>query len=98
MPALLTAAELAAHLSVPVGYVYRLTSERRIPVVKLGHRTVRYDLEQVIAALDRPARSPTPCRAPRPRTEPAPTRDLPAYDWSSPMVAGGSLPPADRRG
>ncbi len=31
--------------------VNRLRRERRIPVVRIGYRTLRYDLEEVVAAL-----------------------------------------------
>ena len=44
--ALLTAEQLAARWQVPTGHVYRLTRERKIPVVKLG-RYYRYRLDAI---------------------------------------------------
>jgi excisionase family DNA binding protein len=52
-PYLLTAAELAAKLGLPERSVLWLTQTRRIPKVKLGHRTVRYRWDAVQKALDR---------------------------------------------
>ena len=52
-PYLLTAAELAAKLGLPERTVLWLTQRRKIPRVKLGHRTVRYRLDAVQRALDR---------------------------------------------
>ncbi len=48
---LLTKKELAAELRTPLTGVQALTRERKIPCIRLGHRTVRYDLEAVLAAL-----------------------------------------------
>ena len=46
---LLTAQDLARVLKVPVSRVRRWTSERRLPFVKLGHRTTRYSRRAVLA-------------------------------------------------
>jgi excisionase family DNA binding protein len=43
---LLTAEQLAERWQVPQSHVYRLTRERRIPVVKLG-RYYRYRLDAI---------------------------------------------------
>ena len=98
---LIDAGTLAASLGLTVGQVYRLSAAGRIPKYKAGHRTVRFDLEEVRVALRTSAASPAPPpgrhRGVPPPASP-PVRDLPAYDWSSPMAADGSLPPADRRG
>ncbi len=55
MKRLLDAQELAEVLSIPRGQVYRLTRRGDIPVVAAGWH-YRYDLEEVIAALKRPAK------------------------------------------
>jgi predicted DNA-binding transcriptional regulator AlpA len=47
---LLDAAGLAAALDVSQAVVHRWTSERRIPHYKLGHKTVRYRLDEVLAS------------------------------------------------
>jgi hypothetical protein len=52
-PYLLTAAELAAKIGLPERTILWLTQVRKIPRVKLGHRTVRYRLDAVQRALDR---------------------------------------------
>lgn len=98
---LVDASTLAANLGLTVGQIYRLSASGRIPKYKAGHRTVRFDLEEVRAALRASPASPTPL-LPRRReaASPAspPVHDLPRYDWSSTMPAGATLPPADRRG
>ena len=48
---LLTAQQLADHLNMPVGAIHRLSAAGRIPKYKSGHRTVRFDLDEVLAAL-----------------------------------------------
>ena len=51
---LLTKEQLAQHLSVPsTRMVDELMRARKIPFVKLGHRTVRFDLARVLEALSR---------------------------------------------
>lgn len=52
-PYLLTAAELAAKIGLPERTVLWLTQRRKIPRVKLGHRTVRYRLDAVQKAIAR---------------------------------------------
>ena len=49
---LVTARQLAAHLSVHPRTIYRWTRQGRLPLVRLGARTIRYDLEAVRAVLD----------------------------------------------
>lgn len=98
---LVTAVQLAAHLGVSLGQIHRLSAAKRIPRVKLGHRTVRFDLEKVVAALGQTVEPPTvlrPTRAAQGVQVEPPVRDLPAYDWSPPKVLDGTLPPAERRG
>ncbi len=101
LPALIDAHELARLLNVTVGLIRRMTCEGKIPAHKLGHRTVRYDLANVLAALGRNAPEPPPA-APRPRPVPcvAPVllSDLPAYDWSTSPPPDATLLSADRRG
>ena len=96
-----SAPQLAAHLGVSLGQVHRLSASGKIPRVKLGHRTVRFDLAKVLAALAAPneqdAMHPV-ARSPRRTSPDRPVCDLPAYNWSSPMAADGTLPSADRRG
>lgn len=87
--ALLTAQELAGHLGVSVSQVQRLSAQGKIPRYELGHRTIRYDLAEVRAALaasGAPRAAPTapappPTRPRRPPPAPPLTRDLPPYDW-----------------
>jgi excisionase family DNA binding protein len=43
---LLTAKQLAARWQVPTGHIYRLTRERKIPVVRLG-RYYRYRVDAI---------------------------------------------------
>ncbi|RYD74876.1 MAG: hypothetical protein EOP84_19200 [Verrucomicrobiaceae bacterium] len=51
---LLTAEQLAIELNLPSAHTVKsLTRKRRIPVVSLGYRTKRYDLEKVRAALSK---------------------------------------------
>jgi hypothetical protein len=51
---LVTAAELALELKVPsADSVRRLARRRIIPVIKLGYRTMRFDLEKCREALAR---------------------------------------------
>jgi excisionase family DNA binding protein len=60
---LLTVHEVAELLSLSVGSVYHLISEKRIPVVKLSARCVRFErnaLEAWIASLAVPADSNKP--------------------------------------
>ena len=44
---LLTYAELATFLSMPVGTVYYLVHRRQIPFVRLGRRLVRFRRSQI---------------------------------------------------
>lgn len=85
---LLTAEQLAARLNLSVQQVHRLSASGRIPRYKLGHRTVRFNLDEVLAALQAPASTPArpaqrPERAPKARPELQPRSDLPSYDWST---------------
>jgi hypothetical protein len=44
-------AQLAKHLGISVRGVEGLMAARKIPYFSLGHRTVRFDLHRVMAAL-----------------------------------------------
>lgn len=48
---LLTPYELAATLNVPIWKARELWRSKKIPVIRLGHRTVRFDLTEVLKAL-----------------------------------------------
>jgi excisionase family DNA binding protein len=60
---LIDARELAEHLGIKLGLVHRLSSDGRIPRYKLGHKTVRFRLCEVLrvfrqdedAPVERPA-------------------------------------------
>ena len=43
--------DLAAHLGISVRGVEGLMHARKIPFFTFGHRTVRFDLQRVLAAL-----------------------------------------------
>jgi predicted DNA-binding transcriptional regulator AlpA len=60
-PTLVDAPTLAAKLGLTVGQVYRLSASGRIPKYKAGHRTVRFDLGEVLRSLrnTQPAAPPT---------------------------------------
>lgn len=49
---LLTPAELAASLNVPIWYARSLWQSGKIPVVRLGHRTIRFDFTEVMRSLN----------------------------------------------
>ena len=51
MDELLTAAELGDRLRVRPGTVTAWRRAGRIPAVRLGRKTIRYDVEAVVAAL-----------------------------------------------
>ena len=49
---MLTKAELRLRLNLPsTRMVDELTRRRRIPHIKMGHRTLRYDWQKVVVAL-----------------------------------------------
>ena len=51
---LLTKEELASRLSLPsVAIIETLVRKRAIPVIRLGHKTTRFDFPKVRAALDK---------------------------------------------
>lgn len=52
-PALLTKQQIAAELQCSTRHIERLQRARRIPVVRLSARCVRYRRESVLAALAR---------------------------------------------
>lgn len=74
---LLTAQQLADHLNMPVGAIHRLSAAGRIPKYKSGHRTVRFDLDEVLAALR------VSDTAVAPLTEPATAQPDPGDDFSA---------------
>ena len=49
---LMTAKELAEHLRLGPASIWRLTSEGKIPVIRLGKRTLRYNFDDVMKALE----------------------------------------------
>lgn len=53
-PKLVDAATVADVLSVDIEHVNRLARDNRIPSLKIGYRTRRFDLTEVIAALRQP--------------------------------------------
>ena len=86
---LLTTSELAAHLAITEKQVLSLYKQSAIPGYNFGHRTLRFDLREVLAARYVPAAdddgdgSP-PIGAGR-EMGPAPDHDpLPPCDWSEP--------------
>lgn len=50
-PRLVTAEQLAAHLSVNRFTVYRWVERGQIPHVRLGTKTLRFELDAVLAAM-----------------------------------------------
>jgi hypothetical protein len=48
---LITKEELAEHLSLKVRGIQTLTERGVIPVIRISHRCVRYDLDRVLEAL-----------------------------------------------
>ncbi|MEP6673418.1 MAG: hypothetical protein ABJF10_29995 [Chthoniobacter sp.] len=50
---LLTQKQLAEELGLKVPGVISLTRKKKIPVLRISHRCVRYDLEKVRAALNK---------------------------------------------
>ena len=52
-PRLMTYAETAAHLSVPIGTLYAWVHEGRIPHIRLSARTVRFEEFEIQAWLSR---------------------------------------------
>ncbi len=81
---LLTAQELADLLQLTVAQVHRLAKRGTIPRYRMGHRTHRYDLDEVLAALREPETpAVTPSRGATPsRPGSARVASLPAFDWS----------------
>ena len=94
-----TAQELAAALKVPVSRVRRWTCERRLPFLKLGHRTTRYSRRAVqawlssktVEPLGRPGdvldgvqtQQDVARRLPVSVPRDGPTKTIPPHDWSS---------------
>ncbi len=48
----LTYAEASDYLGLPVGTLYAWVSEKRIPHIRLGARTVRFDPAELVRWLD----------------------------------------------
>lgn len=81
-PQLVDAQELAKLLGVNVNVVYRLSGTNRIPRYRIGHRTIRFDYEEVKAALRLEAKqaySPVVRQVPK-------DASLPSYDWSASKI------------
>jgi len=49
---LMTAKELSGYLRLSAASIWRLTSEGKIPVIRLGKRTLRYNFDDVMKALE----------------------------------------------
>ena len=49
---LLTYAQLSRLLALPTGTLYSLVHREKIPYIRLGRRTVRFDAEEISAWLD----------------------------------------------
>jgi len=49
---LMTAKELSEYLRLSAASIWRLTSEGKIPVIRLGKRTLRYNFDDVMKALE----------------------------------------------
>jgi len=99
---LLTVSELATALNVPTSTVHRWTSEKSIPFYKLGHRTVRYRLSEVLASCaqgaavrrDDPhdriqARSPLLGGLQVHRPDDGGEQAIPPFDWAEHYKKGG---------
>jgi hypothetical protein len=53
-PDLLTKEELRERLNLPsTRMIDQMMRQRKIPYIKLGHRTVRFDYEKVLVALEK---------------------------------------------
>lgn len=48
---LLTPAQVAARLNISRSYCTRMLNRLHVPVIRLGHRTVRYRLEDIDALI-----------------------------------------------
>ncbi|MCB9759425.1 MAG: helix-turn-helix domain-containing protein [Alphaproteobacteria bacterium] len=80
---LIDARTLARHLGVSLQAVYRLSASGRIKKYVIGHRTIRFRLDEVLEALageEQVHQSPSPAAARR-TAAPAPA-SLPPFDWS----------------
>ncbi len=99
---LLSPAELAYALGVPVARVHRWTSDRSIPFFKLGHKTVRYRLSDVLSSAEQTTAAPEehPHGRQQARRHVArrvqvqgpgdgPAAAIPPYDWSQHDKARG---------
>ena len=60
---LLTSGEMATNLGISTGQLLRLARKGRLPRVKIGHRTIRFDPVEVLAAV-RATDGPTFPRSP----------------------------------
>jgi excisionase family DNA binding protein len=85
-PTLVDAPTLAAKLGLTVGQVYRLSASGRIPKYKAGHRTVRFDLTEVLRSL-RGGESGAPPAPDAPPAQAAPARVAPEVDSLAAEVA-----------
>ncbi len=66
---LIDARELAEHLGINLGLVYRWSSDGRIPRYKLGHKTVRFRLCEVLRVFREEADAPVKRAAPEDVTD-----------------------------
>lgn len=86
LPTLVDAPTLAAKLGLTVGQVYRLSASGRIPKYKAGHRTVRFDLGEVLRSL-RNAQPAAPPNQEAPPLPSAPAGPTPEVDGLAAKVA-----------
>ena len=99
---LMTAKEVAELLRVPVSRIHSLTSEGRIPHIKLGHRTLRFFRSEVmewarqtaVAKEDGPhgrtqERTAMAGRLPLQRSPHRRVEEIPPHDWSGNHEAKG---------
>lgn len=54
---LLTYTDASRLLAIPVGTLYALVHQHRIPHIRLGHRTVRFDPDELATWVDAGRRS-----------------------------------------
>jgi len=108
LPQLMTLPEVAEALRVPLSTVYQWAAERRLPVVKLGHRTSRVPKSALVAWIEartvpaveemddgvEAARRGLGGRLQVPGCRDRSAEALPAFDWARDHEAGGRNPGA----
>ena len=81
---LIDAKELAQHLGISESAVYRKSAAGLLPRYKIGHRTVRFDLDEVRSML-RESTAPQPEHRARPpsNNRNAHAKPLPTFSWTA---------------